>query len=1419
MKKIILLSTLFVFSLGYSQTLLQGFESGGVNGGPFGGMPVPVVETGAGSNTSQVLKIVTDTGQQPWQGINLFLSPSTDLTVNKTLTIDVLSSTPITFLVKVNVGGPEAAAPVTHNGDGTWQTLSFTFNTSLDGKAANPTGTYSGFVIHPYWEVGRTEFFTPTVVPKPARTFYVDNIREPAPVGPPLNDVTGDVYINDGTFTAGDFTTAAGQDIATNDGSAAEPFATLDYALARSTQVPGDVIYIDAGAYSWPTTHALTDSGTLANPITIQGKGNDETNITTTAASTTSAGLHFTTGEHWVVKDLNWTATAARAVWVANVDGIILDNCTINMTSTSNQLQSIIIGTAGGELTIKNSRLTRSNTTFHMVEVVEGTTLIMQDNTVSFSALAAVGTATSVQIRTNASSLFIIERNKFVNGGYGIGNVVGSAGPVNANSIIKNNFFNSFWGIVTTIVQGLTVHNNSFYTNGESIYGIAAGSLTNWDIRNNILYTYGNTRACVMSGSATSHPAIMDYNHYYSPNTGAARQGSTSGPILSFIAWQGAAGGPWEANGQGGNAASFDPLYVDAANGDLHLQPGSPAIGAGVDVGIADDIDGNARPLSGTFDIGADEFNVASCSTVLGSTSATCDEPLGPGATDDTYTATVDFSNGLNGNVYVVAASSGTVGGDDPNLVASGTITVTGITEGTGVTVTVDDTADGGLCSLSTMITSPSCVPPVILDLLEDFEGTTDFTPKESLGAANVVVDPLDPMNTVGEIISDAGGVSWQNAVLVMQDNYMDLSTVIVVEVDVYSTQSFTMFAKLENLITPGPTVSGAQENYVTGSGWQTLTFTFDTSVDNLGFANGQYSQIGFFPNWAGNDSGNNGDNDDWNDPLNFTVYVDNIRAVQGDALPIIPVNYVYNNGWAPSDPTGVSGALDNFNVIGGDLVVDADLECGQLTIQPGASMTIDTGVTMTTNETTCFSQSALFSSLIVNGSITGTVNYHRFTNIVGVNDLASPPLSGQTFGSFATNPGNGNLAFQGTERAYAPYNTVAGEYQNYDVVANAGTEMTSGVGYRAATIDGNRLIYTGTPVSGDVLDVPITDAVAGKAWNLIGNPYSSYMDFDTFFNANLGEFDSAGPFQAIYGYDGSATNGWVVWNLATIADGAVTELIAPGQGFFVKSQAGGGLVDYTASMKRTGSSDDFIQGRNASPLDVALNKLSLTSATNTANTSIYFIEGTTRGLDAGYDAGSYGGAGEAGFLIYTNLVEENEGLDIAIQSLDYNDFNDVVIPVGVKASAGSALTIALENSSYSPIPANVNVYLEDTLENTMTLLNTSDYTFTPATDMFGTGRFFLRYSADTLSLNPNEALNELVIYTNDSSKDIIIKGILTGATTSDLYDVQGRLVLSGTLEQSTLTNTIDVSSISSGVYIIKVSNNNSTKTQKLIIK
>ena len=64
--------------------------------------------------------------------------------------------------------------------------------------------------------------------------------------------------------------------------------------------------------------------------------------------------------------------------------------------------------------------------------------------------------------------------------------------------------------------------------------------------------------------------------------------------------------GGW-SYGPGEGNIDADPLFVDAPGGNYHLTWGSPCIDTGTDAGVATDMDGDARPLGGGFDMGADE--------------------------------------------------------------------------------------------------------------------------------------------------------------------------------------------------------------------------------------------------------------------------------------------------------------------------------------------------------------------------------------------------------------------------------------------------------------------------------------------------------------------------------------------------------------------------------------------------------------------------------------------------------------------------------------------------------------------------------------------------------------------------------------------------------------------------------------------
>ncbi|WP_353780276.1 hypothetical protein, partial [Winogradskyella sp. 3972H.M.0a.05] len=298
---------------------------------------------------------------------------------------------------------------------------------------------------------------------------------------------------------------------------------------------------------------------------------------------------------------------------------------------------------------------------------------------------------------------------------------------------------------------------------------------------------------------------------------------------------------------------------------------------------------------------------------------------------------------------------------------------------------------------------------------------------------------------------------------------------------------------------------------------------------------------------------------------------------------------YTYNNGWSPSDPNGVSTASDHILIEAGDATITASTDCNMVTVRPGAGLTVNNGVTLTTaSGMSLESTSTSYSSLIQDGTITGTIQYHRHVNTAanagtstGNNDLVSPPLSGETFGAFRANNPNiqsgtigGNPAF-----LFGPFNNTNGSYDTYDTTDDASV-LNTGMGYRTGSTDNDTFTFTGTAETGTVNT--LIDASTANDWYLIGNPYPSYIRAQDFLedaiNAGLLDENATG----LYGYDGSASDGWTIYNLATVNN---TTLIAPGQGFFVQAEATGNIA-FTPGMRSTGNEDDFIAGRSGNNLE-----------------------------------------------------------------------------------------------------------------------------------------------------------------------------------------------------------------------------------------
>lgn len=524
------------------------------------------------------------------------------------------------------------------------------------------------------------------------------------------------------------------------------------------------------------------------------------------------------------------------------------------------------------------------------------------------------------------------------------------------------------------------------------------------------------------------------------------------------------------------------------------------------------------------------------------------------------------------------------------------------------------------------------------------------------------------------------------------------------------------------------------------------------------------------------------------------------------------------------TNPTA-SGKYAHIDINSGDFSVTGDIEIvsgGTSTITAGNSLTVD-GTLTNNGAITLESTSTSYSSLIattVAGS--GTVNYNRSVNSYtddatnNDNDLISAPVTGQAFGSFAT--ANTNLLASGIERAFAPFNntTGSGAYENYDTTDNAATLITPATGYRAATTDGGTLSFTGTVQTGDV-SIDISTPGGGSIWNLIGNPYPSYIDAEAFLThvvstqtsgeQNIDLLDNA---SGIYGYDGDASDGWKTITLANDAG----QLIAPGQGFFVAADSNNVSahnIEFTTAMRSTGSSDDFIAGRSS---QLTYLKLNAATANHSYNTEFYFDADASLGLDPGYDAQIWGGTAPS-FALYSNLVQDNTGMPIALQALNTTDLANTVIPLGVNANAGEQLTFTISETT---LPSTVNVYLDDTLNNTTTLLNTSDYVINPISDITGTGRFYIRFAQQALSTTDVD-FDAIKIYTSTTPRALYVHGVLHGETTAKVYDLQGRLVHHSVLNSNSLVNQIDASDFSDGVYVVTLNNGVQEKSQKVIIR
>lgn len=492
----------------------------------------------------------------------------------------------------------------------------------------------------------------------------------------------------------------------------------------------------------------------------------------------------------------------------------------------------------------------------------------------------------------------------------------------------------------------------------------------------------------------------------------------------------------------------------------------------------------------------------------------------------------------------------------------------------------------------------------------------------------------------------------------------------------------------------------------------------------------------------------------------------------------------------------------------------------GNLTIDSGESLTVSSDNSITISGQLAVDGSLSLNSsgsLILKGTSNGNLTYNR--NLGTTNwYLVASPFAGQTIVDFYTNesPALGSGSGDAQNVAIAPYDNsqaaAADRWSYYTEGQVDGTggddttdTFTSGIGYSVKMQAAGDIAFTGTMNTSDV-GVSITDGTGGggNAFNLIGNPFSSYLAA----NSNA---DATNNLLSINTVNLTENTIWL-WNQATglyevINQASTSRFIAPAQGFFVSS-TGSNTFNFEENMQSHQSTDTFQRTTTRPEVNLVM-----TDGTDTRDTNIYYIDGTTTGFDNGYDSSIFGGVANE-FAIYTHAVANGTGKNLGIQSLPDNNFESMVIPVGINATSGTNITISAAGFN---LPAGIDIYLEDKVDNTFTVLDSSsDFTTTLSSDLNGIGRFFLHTSSQVLSTD-DVNLDNISIYTS-SENNLRIVGIQDGTTQLKIYNILGRQVLSTSFQGSGL-NDIPLPNVRTGVYIVQLETQTGKLNKKVIIE
>ncbi|MDF1559904.1 MAG: G8 domain-containing protein [Bacteroidales bacterium] len=503
----------------------------------------------------------------------------------------------------------------------------------------------------------------------------------------------------------------------------------------------------------------------------------------------------------------------------------------------------------------------------------------------------------------------------------------------------------------------------------------------------------------------------------------------------------------------------------------------------------------------------------------------------------------------------------------------------------------------------------------------------------------------------------------------------------------------------------------------------------------------------------------------------------------------------------------------------------------GNKSISPGAAVTV-TG-DLTSNDLLIIASSSLTSngSLIVRGTSTGNVTYNRQLRAednFGERHFFSSPVSGLSVPAFIA--ANNNLSqiwewnevdatwptvTTGTFESGKGYNLSQtsgslGMYSFTGTIVNSATFIATSP-YKEGYIDRSSPAAYG--VGNETADIWAPGRswllYGGGGWNIMGNPFTSAINAETFITVNAAKFDP--HYQALYVYDG--VNNVYRYVAETVPgypeSGSFGSMVQVGQGFYVLALYNNIQFDFNNTMQEHSTGTPMLKSSLTEDPWPGL-QLKVKYGDKESSAAVVYNNNMTFGNDPGYDIGQFSTSSDV--VIYTALVEKDNSVNFVRQAIPLEGADTYKVSVGVDTKNGgevtfSAFTVPLENLKF---------WLEDRAAGIFTDLTTKSYTVTLPANTYGTGRFYIVASANTPT-SVNQPLGEAGLRIWTSYGSVIIKGEVSEKAICEIFNLQGQKIISTNLIDGGL-NTVTLPSVLHGVIIVRVTDGVNVATRKISV-